>query len=335
MSRPYSPAAPNGGTDDYRCFLVDPKLSKPAFLTGSEFLPQNAAIIHHAIFFRIGPGDVAQARRLDAAAPGEGWTCFGGTGVDSAGGARQLSRGASWVAAWAPGTTEGLVPPGTGYLLEPGSRLIMQVHYNLLATGGGPAGTDQSGIRLRLADGTARLRPLRTALLVAPVELPCAPGESGSLCDRGTAVLDVMSRFGFSAGTIVAGLNLLCNRGRPPHAGPVQHCDQTVREAGTVYAVAGHMHLLGQAIRVELNPGRPGARTLLDVRPYNFHDQRARALPRPVAVRPGDTYRVTCTHDATLRRQQAVLRSQPPRYVVWGDGTADEMCLGIVIWTSR
>ena len=39
--------------------------------------------------------------------------------------------------------------------------------------------------------------------------------------------------------------------------------------------------------------------------------------------------RVTCTHDATLRPQ--LLPELPPRYVVWGDGTTDEMCLGIVI----
>jgi hypothetical protein len=335
MARPYPPAAPNGGTDDYRCFLVDPRLHKRAFLTGSQFLPQNGDIIHHAIFFRIGPADVPAARRLDAAARGEGWTCFGGTGVAAADGvSRQLSGGASWVAAWAPGSNEQVAPPGTGYLLEPGSQLIMQVHYNLLGTGGRPPGTDRSGLRLRLADGTAKLRPLRTALLPAPVELPCAPGESGPLCDRTTAVLDVMHRFGYKAGAIVAGLQLLCNEGRPPVAGAVQRCDRPVRSAGTVYAVAGHMHLLGQAIEVELNPGRAGARTLLDVDPYNFHNQSARLLPRPVAVRPGDTYRVTCTHDAALRRQQAVLRQLPPRYVVWGDGTSDEMCLGIVIWTG-
>src|SRR5262245_23160402 len=51
MPESYRPAAPNGGTDEYRCFLVDPKLTKPAFLTGSQFLPQNADIVHHAIFF--------------------------------------------------------------------------------------------------------------------------------------------------------------------------------------------------------------------------------------------------------------------------------------------
>ena len=28
MPQPYTPAAPNGGTDEYRCFLVDPKMTE-------------------------------------------------------------------------------------------------------------------------------------------------------------------------------------------------------------------------------------------------------------------------------------------------------------------
>ena len=91
------------------------------------------------------------------------------------------------------------------------------------------------------------------------------------------------------------------------------------------------MHLLGTRITVRLNHGRPGARTLLDVDPYSFHDQRIVPLPKPVAVRAGDTLRVTCHHDASRRPHLAELRGLPPRYVVWGDGTGDEMCLGVVI----
>jgi hypothetical protein len=180
-------------------------------------------------------------------------------------------------------------------------------------------------------DGAADITPLRTTLLPAPVELPCAAGESGPLCNRTAAVFDVIRRFGEDAGATVAGLSLLCMPAGRPVAGTVQRCDHQVHEAGRIYAVAGHMHLLGTAIKVELNPGTPRARTLLDVRAYSFHDQPTVALSRPVAVRPGDTYRVTCTHDATQRRHLTELRGLPPRYVVWGDGTADEMCLGIVV----
>lgn len=332
--RPYRPAPPNGGTDDYRCFLVDPTLPARSFLTGSQFLPQNRDIVHHAVFFRVDPGYVAEARSLDAAAPGDGWTCFGGTGIGARGGpGRQLDAASGWVAAWAPGADERLLAPGLGYLMEPGSQIVMQVHYNLLATGGRPAGADRSGIRLRLADGRADLDPLQTTLLPAPVELPCGRAETGQLCDRERAVLDVMRRFGYSAGSTVAGLNVFCNGGRAPVAGAVQHCDYPVGEAGLVHAAAGHMHLLGRSIRVELNPGTARARTLLDVPAYDFDDQGARVLRTPVRVNRGDTYRVTCTHDASLRRKLPQLGDLPPRYVVWGDGTSDEMCLGILVWS--
>ncbi|MDT5036613.1 MAG: hypothetical protein QOE03_1798 [Micromonosporaceae bacterium] len=322
--RPYTPHAPNGGTDEYRCFLIDPKLTSPAFLTGSQFQPQNAAIVHHAIFFRIGAGSADEARKLDADTPGDGWTCFGDSGV----------RGdAAWIASWAPGANETLLAPDLGYPMQPGSLLVMQVHYNLLATGGKPGGADQSGIRLRLTDGTTSMKPLETELVAAPVELPCTPAESGPLCDRAAAVADVTHRFGVQAGAIVAGLNQRCNPGAPPAAGVTQRCEQQVPHAATVYAAAGHMHLLGRSIKIELNPDTPGGRTLLDVPNYNFDDQAIRPLPAPVAVKPGDTLRVTCTHDAGLRRLLPQLRTVPPRYVVWGDGTSDEMCLGMVIWS--
>lgn len=322
MPQPYRPAAPSGGTDEYRCFLLDPALSAPAFLTGSQFLPQNADVVHHAIVFRVQPGQVAAASRLDASTPGPGWTCFGGAGVSS-----------DWVGHWAPGTDETLLGADLGYPLPPGSRLILQVHYNLLATGGAAGGVDHSGIRLRLTD-RAGLRSLRTALLMAPVELACAANETGPLCERDAAVRDVERRFGVGSGAVVRALYGSCNRGRVPAPATVQQCDHPAPGAGTVHAVGGHMHLLGRSITVQLNPGTSRAATLLDVPAYDFDEQAVRPLPDPVAVRPGDTLRVTCTHDVTVRQRLPQLRELPPRYVVWGEGTSDEMCLGLVVWSA-
>jgi hypothetical protein len=328
MTAPFTPRPPRGGTDEYRCFLLDPQLSAPAYLTGSQFLPQNAAVVHHAIVFRVDGAEVEQAAAADDG--GKGWTCFGGTGLGR--GVAGLGGGGSWVAAWAPGTGETLATAGTGYKLEAGSRLIMQVHYNLLGLNGDtPA--DQSGLRLRLVEGSAEIDPLYTTLLPAPVELPCTPQESGPLCDRSAALRDVARRFGAASGLAPEGLAYLCNRGQVPAPGPTQTCDIRVRGRGTVYAVAGHMHLLGRSIKVELNPGTPRAQTLLDVPVYDFDNQGARELATPVTVQAGDTYRVTCTHDAALRSQLPALQGLPARYVVWGDGTSDEMCLGVVAWS--
>jgi hypothetical protein len=100
-----------------------------------------------------------------------------------------------------------------------------------------------------------------------------------------------------------------------------------------VRAVAGHMHLLGRSISVDLDPGTSGEKRLLDRTVWDFDDQAATPLPTPVRVRAGDTLRVTCTHDAALRSMVPELANEEPRYVTWGEGTSDEMCLGIVQYT--
>lgn len=329
LAQPFKPA-PAKGTDEYRCFLVDPGLKEPAFLTGSQFLPDNAAIVHHAIFFRVQPEDVAEAKTLDAGQAGDGWTCFGGTGISADSVFRQVSgAGSAWIGAWAPGGAELLLAENIGYRMAAGSQIIMQIHYNMLSVKGA---SDRSGMRLRLKAGGAGLEPLWTMLLPAPVELPCTPSESGPLCDRAKAIADLKARFGNQAGTMVSGLNLGCNRGQTK-PGPVQSCTIPVRESAVIHAIAGHMHLLGRSIKVELNPGTGKAKILLDVPVYNFDDQRAIPLAEPVRVKPGDTLKVTCTHDAALRAMLPALKTVEPRYVVWGEGTSDEMCLGVVNWT--
>jgi hypothetical protein len=56
-------------------------------------------------------------------------------------------------------------------------------------------------------------------------------------------------------------------------------------------------------------------------------------LRKPVRLDRDDVLRVTCTHDAGLRKVVPDLANEQPRYVTWGEGTSDEMCLGIVLYT--
>jgi hypothetical protein len=337
LSRPYQPTPPGRGTDEYRCFLVDPNVTEASYITGSQFLPQNAEIVHHAILYRIGAAEVAHAKSVDAAADGDGWQCFGGSGLssglDSFGG--RGASGQEFIGGWAPGNNETLVGDPAGFPVEPGSQIVLQVHYNLLSTNGTPGPTDQSALRLRLMPGTAAVTPLQAMLLPAPIELPCAATESGPLCDRDAAIADLVARTGAQARSTVDGLNYVCNKGSSPVAGPTQHCDIPIRKPQLLYAVAPHMHLLGRSIKVDLNPGTAGARTLLDQPQFNFDNQASQPLPQPVQLKAGDTIRVTCTHDAAVRSQLPELKPLKPRYVVWGDGTSDEMCLAILIGTPK
>ena len=93
------------------------------------------------------------------------------------------------------------------------------------------------------------------------------------------------------------------------------------------------MHLLGVSFKMVLNPGTPGQQTILDVPDYNFHYQKAYNLAAPVPVSAGDTVQVSCTYNPTLAQQLPILRKVPPHFVTWGDGSSDEMCLGLT-WTS-
>ena len=112
MDEEYTPSAPTGvGTDDYRCFLLDPKLDEDVWLTGSHVLPGNPSVVHHVILFRVDPEQVAEAERRTREPPDEGWTCFGGTGL--AGEFANVDD-ANWLAAWAPGGDETKTRDGYG-----------------------------------------------------------------------------------------------------------------------------------------------------------------------------------------------------------------------------
>jgi hypothetical protein len=322
----FTPQAPTGATDEYRCFVTEPALKESVSITGAEFVPGNPQIVHHAILYAAYPEQVEAAKALDAKDPLPGYECFGGSMLPSRGGALQGLEESDWITAWAPGGRPTQMPDGYGMRLPAGSAIVLQMHYNLAQQ----QGSDSTQVRLRVTEDARK--PLKTMLLPAPVELPCAPGETGRLCNREDAVDDVVSRFGAGSGATIAGLQLLC-AGDPekPKAGSVQTCDRRVSQPAKVFAVAGHMHLLGREISVTLNPGTSGEKVLLDVPTWDFDQQGAIPLKRPVRVQPGDTLRVRCRHDAGLRSQLPALQDTPPRYVVWGEGTADEMCLAIVL----
>ncbi len=323
MPEEYTPSPPTGsGTDDYRCFLLDPSVAEDKYITGFNVLPDNPDVVHHVILFRVPPAQVEAAVEMDDSTPGQGWSCFGGTGLG-----RDLSPDdAPWLGAWAPGGTEQVLAKGFGERLDRGSRVVMQVHYNLQA-GQEP---DRSAAELRLAPVSDAIRPLQTKLLAAPVELPCRPQHSdGKLCDRAAALKDVKKRVGEGPGSIADLLHYVCG---PIDADPVQSCSRKVTAKETVRGVAGHMHLLGRSIKVELNAGTSRARTLLETKVWDFDNQGSTPI-KPVALVPGDSLKVTCRHDQSLRDRLPAFDGIPDKYVVWGEGTTDEMCLALLMVT--
>lgn len=121
-------------SDDYRCFVVDPGLTRSQQLIGYDISPGNRAVVHHVILYIVDQADAQAADVLDAT---PGWACFGGPNVKTSGAA----------GAWTPGSPAVIFPPGTGITLPAGKVFAMQVHYN---TAGG-VGADLTSIKLMYA----------------------------------------------------------------------------------------------------------------------------------------------------------------------------------------
>ena len=152
------------------------------------------------------------------------------------------------------------------------------------------------------------------------------------------AIQDEVTKYGAEAAFVPYALLRLCGKTLADYPQDVgagraitTSCDRAFTSPLTIYGVAGHMHLRGRDISVVLDPGTPKAKTLLHIPAWDFHWQDVYYLKTPVHVGAGDAVRVTCTFDNS-RADQPVIGSTPlqPRYVVWGEGTTDEMCLAML-----
>lgn len=331
MTKAHLPAAPNNGTDDYRCFLLNPKVTEDSIIRTIQFIPQKKNYVHHAIIFRTTDADIPEAVAADK--NGTGWPCFGGSGL---GGGLSTFISSPWLSSWAPGRGKDVSPPGYGTPFKKGERFVLQVHYNLLAASGAKLETDKSKIVMEVVPAKgATVKQLHVELFPAPVELACPAGVTGPLCDRRQSLIDLAARTSTTSAFESAGINLLCGQDPfKPAASLTSRCDKIMNSSFSVIAAAPHMHLLGRTLKLILNPGQSTEKILLDVTNYNFDDQSSTVLKSPIAVKAGDIIRVECTFDPTLRQKIPQLKALAPRYVTWGEGSSDEMCLGVIAATK-
>jgi hypothetical protein len=326
MPHPYKPVFTNGSTDDYHCILLNPHVTKNSYIVASQFHPGSGPAtveVHHAILFLVPPDEVATAESIN---PGnKGWSCFGESPLvgNSLAGLGEFP----WLSAWAPGAGVDNEPLTTGTPLPAGSMVIMQVHFNGLV-GDKP---DQPWLQLKTVPAAAHLRPESQTIDIAPPDYGCPTGVTGPLCSRSAALAYLGQRFGESAVTFDNLIETVCGRDPvdPPTSDTTQ-CTWPVYQSGYVVRLAAHMHLTGVSERITLNPGTSSQKTLLNVPDFNFHYQRGYDLTHWFKVVPGDKIEVSCTYNPETREELPQLRKLPPRYVVWGDGSSDEMCLGLI-----
>jgi len=160
---------------------------------------------------------------------------------------------------------------------------------------------------------------------VGPVEIPCDPGVKAKLCDRTAALKDTIERYGSSTET---GLLFFCQHSKEElqalYADGVakSSCAWPISGDGTITGVTGHMHTLGKSIRMTVNKGKPDEKVLLDVPQWNFDWQMNYQLETPLRVKAGDSVTIECSWDRSIDP------NRPPRYIMFAEGTEDEMCFG-------
>ncbi len=310
IPQPYTPQPPPGSVDDYRCFVVDPKISTDTLLTAVDVVPDKIKILHHVITFKPTSPEAEAAAIAKSGVDGRpGYTCFGAAGVPS-----------TVVGLWAPGgDARELKDPETGELLglrlEANRKLIVQIHYN--TTNG--AFPDQSAIVIKTNPSA---KPVKWSLMVnfnldlkpglASIDTPMTQANDeaqlfNNIYEKGLADDYVAGGGILSLFSVALIKEVLFNT---PDSRDMK-----------VYAVAPHMHKLGRKINLEKIDSAGKKTCLSNVPKYDFNWQRGYAYKKPPIIKATDKIKLSCNFNTTSRTDS----------VSFGESTNDEMCVEFLL----
>jgi hypothetical protein len=296
------PYTPTNAPDDYRCFVIPwpAELTEPTYVIDQLALPDQIQMVHHVITFVADPEEADFYIGLDEAEPGPGYECFGGPG--------KLDWTARWLGAWVPGMSTLPAPEGSGVRVEPGSSLIVQVHYNTMADN---EVADQTALAFKVTDAVERpgtFIPIVNYGWVAGFTNMTIPAGEANV-HHGVELERTHDIFSYLLGT--------------QGFGPTEEVD--------VWRSALHMHLLGTHAELRIEHADASEECLLQIDDWDFNWQGDYRLEQPVSFGEGDTIELDCWYDNSAANQPLV-DGQPkqPETVGWGEGTFDEMCLGVI-----
>lgn len=92
----------------------------------------------------------------------------------------------------------------------------------------------------------------------------------------------------------------------------------------TIYSITPHMHLLGRAMRVTAEKPSGELVVLVDITRWDFRWQPSYRFLTPVKLPRGTRIDVIATYDNSSDNPDNP--HKPPRKVIWGEGTDEEMC---------
>ncbi|WP_148288579.1 hypothetical protein [Ilumatobacter nonamiensis] len=314
--------------DDYRCQIYDPQLTESGYVEAFGFEPDRTEVVHHALLFHADASARQAAEDVEAASDDIGWSCSGLAGFGAPGTVDQ-------VMSWAPGQQATVFPDGVGIPVEPGDFFVVQIHYHYEPEWN-DLPPDESRLVVDLADqetidaAAGELDPITLTLYLGPAEIPCSTDETGPLCDREAARAQLIEEQGPFAGFVGDGLMASCGATVEDFAGMTDgvassSCDHRATP-GTILSVWGHEHEIGSSFTMTLNPDTPDERVLLDIPRWDFDWQLNYEPVEEIVLTSDDVIRVECSWD-----RAKIPADAEPRYVMWSEGTADEMCYSQII----
>ncbi|QYK53338.1 MAG: hypothetical protein KF824_00260 [Fimbriimonadaceae bacterium] len=142
LEMPYEFELGADGSDEYWNFVITPNITKPTYISAIDVEPGNKRIVHHVIAFldKSGQGKKLVQSRGDKRAGYK--TTGGGVGFNPDGS----------LGGWAPGAKQSRLPDHAGMLIEPGTDIILQVHYNK----SGKPEKDQTKVAVYLNQGVPK-----------------------------------------------------------------------------------------------------------------------------------------------------------------------------------
>lgn len=298
--------AVDSGADSFLCFSLDPGFTEDAWVTATQVVPGNTAIVHHVLTYLDTTGE-------SAALAGESgfYDCFGGPGLSET----------TLLGAWAPGGVPFRAPEGVAMTIPAGSRLVVNVHYH--PTGAG--NEVDSGTRVDLALSADEPQYDGQIILLGNFS---GPGTLGALLP-GDGDPDSGPSFLIPAGA--TGHVETMTFSVPPFGVP----------EGIIWGIGTHMHYVGTDMRVTVRRSSPGDQPeqecLLQTPHWDFNWQRGYLYDAPLAdlptAGPGDVLEFRCTYDNSLDNPfvREALDEQgltEPHDVHLGEESLDEMCLG-------
>ncbi|HEX6244310.1 MAG TPA: monooxygenase [Polyangiales bacterium] len=307
MDEPHVPAPPAGTIDEHFCFLIDWPERETRYITGFEVLPGNRQIVHHFVGFIVAPETVPLLQLFDALTPGVyGTECGAGSGLPGTGPADESAAGnmpipgVNVFAVWVPGQGAVVYPRDSGIKVVPGSKILLNMHYNVAR---GDFTPDQTGFNFQVESQVAREG---TTMFVSDVAWT-----------RGDNML------------IPAGNSHVVHERKLP-------LGTFIQRPSRIHHAMLHMHQLGSAAGLRIERAARASECLLDIPHWDFDWQLNYQLTEATDVNPEDSIDIRCTFDNSLTNQPLVNgRPREPRDVRWGENTYDEMCLGLLYITPR